>query len=1472
MLGGLIFSLQFKPVQTWAAKKAANYLSEELKTKVEIKSLYLKPFKSLVLEGFYLQDLNKDTLINAPKLTVDISYFAPFSERKITLQNIELENGKFYLKTYKDSTTNLSFLIDYFNQGPVDTTKKIKPFDVTINNVVVKNLDFKYKNYLIKDTLMKGVNYDDVHVKHLSAIINNLDTKNFIFKAQINHLNFFEKSGFILKDLTAAATIDTNKIVLERMVLKTPNTTLTDYFSMKFKDFSDFNDIQNKVVLEGHFKNAKINAKDIAFFAPQLSNMNLSFDVSGDIKGKVDDFKAKNFTLKTGKASYVKGNFHVKGLPDLKNTFLDLDFDQVYTNKTDIEYIIEKVTGKRAKNIPPILTKFGNINFTGQFTGFQNDFIAYGDFKTKLGRLKSDVNMKINGAGIPSYSGKLQAIDFNLGDLLDEPSLNRTSFIANVNGRGFDIKSLTETLTAKATYFDYNNYRYKNIAVNGKIRGQLFDGKLTVNDKNVKLDFTGLANLNPKLPDFNFVANVKGANLKALNFTTDTIQIDADIRTNFTGNSLENIQGDLAIHQIRLTNNERSFVVDSVYLKAEGIGKDRLLALTSDIGDAKIKGNYDLATLPSAFKTIVKKYIPSFQTKIYPSKPQNFEFNIDLKNFDFISSLFIPKLKIPERGAFNGIFDTEKDIATVNGYIKTLTYDGMTFSNIILDESTTSENLVATISLDKIELSEGGVFVQNIIIQNTLKNDSLTFNVKLSDKDATNQLDLYGLIEFGLDTLAKISLLPSDVIIDNQVWKIRDQVRIKFDNNRTLIDGFELSSDKQLFAINGAISSSEDDQLEVVIQDLKLTSLSQLTKSFGVKLNGTMNGTANLSAILGTPKIQSDITIDSLKYNDTQVGDLKMASTYNNFTSKIDVDAVLFKGGSKTMDVKGNVDFKSETNNLNLDLILDKTELIIFEPAVKTLVSKLKGQISSDLKVSGKFSAPKINGNVSFVNSGLTVNYLQTAYTINDEISIENSVIKVNGLTLKDEFQNTAIANGTVDINNPTNPIINLKIDANNFMALNTTASNNPLYYGKAFSTGNFSFVGPTNAMRINIKAKTEEGTVFTIPLNGASTVGANDFIVYVAKDSSLNKKTDDKFFNGLTMEFNLEVDEKSTVNILTEVGNLSGAGDAQLNLKITTLGDFEMRGDYIINQGQFDFTANNIINKTFDIRKGGTIRWTGNPADAEINLNAVYTTRTSLLPLYSAAGRTVTDDQRNTRVVAEAEMLLKGSLLNPEIDFNLNFPNNSSIKTELQGYLDDKDNEAQQVINLVVRNNFNGNSSAGIGLDEQTLIGSGLELGLSKLNNIISQSLNLKNLDLNMRSLSEIGFGYSFLNGRLKISGNLANNKYNNDLFNNNVFNSTLSELTRDGEMTYDIRKDGSFVGKVFQRPANRDFFNLSSDIYINGLGLVYVQEYDTFDEFIKSTFGRKTKQEKKEAEESKEKPKTMQKLIVPPKEEEQD
>ena len=73
---------QYKPVQTWAAKKATTYLSKELNTKVDVKSLYIKPFSSVVLEGFYILDKQQDTLLSTPKLSVELSGFSIFNSIK----------------------------------------------------------------------------------------------------------------------------------------------------------------------------------------------------------------------------------------------------------------------------------------------------------------------------------------------------------------------------------------------------------------------------------------------------------------------------------------------------------------------------------------------------------------------------------------------------------------------------------------------------------------------------------------------------------------------------------------------------------------------------------------------------------------------------------------------------------------------------------------------------------------------------------------------------------------------------------------------------------------------------------------------------------------------------------------------------------------------------------------------------------------------------------------------------------------------------------------------------------------------------------------------------------------------------------------------------------------------------------------------------------------------------------------------
>jgi len=1439
LLALIIFSLQFKPVQTYVAQKAAAYLSKELKTTISIKSLYIKPFKSIVLEDLLVLDLQKDTLLSTPQFMVDINQLS-IDKKIININTVQINNGQFFLKDFKDKSSNLDFIINYFDSGK-PTVKKpdSKPFDVTIGRVILNKFAFRYKNYAAKDTVQgKNVNFDNVDVKELSGIFDGLDTKNHLVKTNIKNLTLREKSGFYLKNLTAETTIDSNAIELKKLLLVTDHSRLTDYYQMKFKTYRDFNHYVDSVRMKAIFKESHLSSKDVAFFAPELNSMKIELDVDGQITGLVNNLRAKKLSIRSGKATHIKGDFIIKGLPKWKETFMDLKIEMAGTNKKDLDEVLAGFTGSKKAIIPSIVNKFGNINFNGNFTGFQNDFIAYGEFKTKLGRIVSDVNMKIDKNDVPSYTGNVKTFDFNIGNLLDEKSLGRISSSLYVKGRGTELKDLTEKLNGDVAYIDFNGYRYRNVKIDGTFEKKNFDGKLSINDKNVKLIFDGGVNLNPKLPVFNFNATITKARLKALKLLNDSLLVDAKFSTNFSGTNLNNIEGQLLIQEIRLQNPKGIYNVDSVQLMAQGTGVDRVLDIKSDILDASIRGEYDLNSIVSYYKAIAKTYVPSLRANIIKYKNQIFKFNLRVKKFEPLAQFISPGLEMAEGATLIGDFDSRNNTATLNGYVKTLKYNGVVINNIILDENTTKEQLQLIVTSDRVQLNDS-LFIKDVNISNILRNDSLAFNVKMSNSDEANQLDLNGLVEFtkNEDTIARLSVLPSILKINSEEWRIQEKVRFAINNGKTLISNFDLTNGKQQMTIDGLISEDQKDLLVVGFKDFNLKTLNPFTKGFGVKLSGNVNGMTNLYGILKAPKVNDDLKIDSLTFNDIYIGTLTDTSSFNNESSKINVFTRITTENSESFKLTGNLDLKEKLIDLNVKM--KDSKLTILEPFVKQLVSNLKGDISADLTVKGKLDKPQIDGNISFNKGELMVNYLKTTYVITDEVKVANSVIDLDDLELNDLEGHQAVAVGSVDLNNLDDPTLDVTVTANSFMALNTTSKDNSVYFGKAYGTGVFKFSGPTSKMKIDIKAKTEKGTVFNLPLNSSETVSDKDFINFISRDSSkVVKKTTN--FDGLTLTFKLTIDPNTTANIYTTLGNLSGKGNAELNLNINSLGDFEMSGDYIIETGSFDFTAQEVINKKFEIRQGGTILWTGNPTAAQINLKAVYALRANLNELFKAANRDASSNA-NQRVNTEVEMGLTGLLLQPDIKLDIFFPAQPAIKEELQTYLSDQNNLNLQAFSLIIRRSFapgNGGESIGNQLSS-TATSTATELVFNQFNNVLS-SLNLNFVDLNVRSLSEASASVKLFNDRLIINAGIVDRNSLNDF---TIIDFNRSNVGGEVEGLFLIKKDGSLLGKVANKPPTIQsiFANpgIDQNRNVTSFGMVYTQQFDTFKEFLQKITG---------------------------------
>ena len=106
-------AIQTTPVQNWLVRQVTHKLSKNLNATVRVKHVDFSLFNKMHLEGTLVQDQQKDTLLYAGNLTVNITDWF-FLKDKIELKYIGLEDAVIHLQR-SDSIWNYKFLVDYFS-------------------------------------------------------------------------------------------------------------------------------------------------------------------------------------------------------------------------------------------------------------------------------------------------------------------------------------------------------------------------------------------------------------------------------------------------------------------------------------------------------------------------------------------------------------------------------------------------------------------------------------------------------------------------------------------------------------------------------------------------------------------------------------------------------------------------------------------------------------------------------------------------------------------------------------------------------------------------------------------------------------------------------------------------------------------------------------------------------------------------------------------------------------------------------------------------------------------------------------------------------------------------------------------------------------------------------------------------------------------------------------------------------------
>ncbi len=1407
-------------------------------------------FNKIILKDVLIEDQKADTLLNVEKLVASVEKFS-IKKRKLKLSSVSLQKTKIYVSLDENRLPNYKFLLDAFRGQENEAGADNSSWDISCRDFLFEETRLGY-SYFQKDE----VHLIDLYNIHLD--VTHMAMNNDSISFRINQLSFDDNKFFHLKDLSCNFISYQHVIKLNDLILNTPlskisgaDVTIDQTGMEKVKDPS-------VTMVDIDMKGSSVNLQDIAQFVPSLRGMDSQATLSGHIFGTIADLKGRDLSLGLGDHTRLTFDFYINGLPDFEKAYINLDLKNSTIDFKDIAKVrLPESLKKQNPDIPSLLFDAGVISYDGNFTGFLSNFVAYGNVRSNFGRLKMDLSFVPSGEDLLDIDGHLKTVNFKLGKFIKSGDLGAITFNGQVNGSyEKQHKLFRATTTGVIDSVFYSSYRYKNIKLDGQFQDKKFDGSFSIKDKNLEGHFDGKVDFNPNIPVFDFDLLLEKANLVALHVDKLHKKSDLafDLKANFTGNNIDNINGSIWFDDGFYANENDSIALKSLTLNTYN-DSVRHLMLQSDYLDAKINGTYSLSTLKQSFKNLVTNYIPESGWK-YTKHPDLNRFTLDLniKNAGPITQTFMPELNISPTEVFAS-FDEQKNLLDVYTDIPRIRYN-----NIILNGYSFSlhanEKIELKTRLDELQIDKDKKLFNLSLISDAKDNElnsKLTWNNN-KEKSYSGEIEAdmnFSRLETGTPHV-EMHILPTKIYIADTLWNIHPST-ITIDSTRIAVDKFTISNKNQSFTFSGAVSKDKADRLNIAVKNFSLENLTFLEQE-GIPLKGSLNGTASIFDIYEKSLFLSDLRISGLNFAGQQIGDVSIVSKWDRPSESLQAELIADDNNHRTLYGYGS--YYPTRDSLDFSINANRLPLSILKPVLEDTFDDVKGYGTGELKIYGKSEKILMRGNVYGENAEVKIGELQLNYQFSDTVKFRGDSIVFDHITIHDPEGNSGIFDGSLRHDNFSNMDYNMTLSSRKILALNTTAADNERFYGKAYANGILSITGHAQDVYFDCSARTLIGTSINISLDDDKEAQVYDFLRFVnPKEGSVettapvNEATDE---SRLFMKFNIDVTPEAKFQLIynSQVGDIiKGQGSGNLQVNIDPNYNISLFGNFKVERGDYLFTLKNVINKKFEIEQGGMINWNGDPYSANVDLNAIYKLKASLKELFANS----TDADFNQRVQVECKIALTDNLNNPTIGFDINFPMlDDRIKEEVRQYFNNQEDMNKQILSLLVlgrfytpeylRGTYEASNANLVGTTASELFSNQLSNWLSKINNDFDIGVNYRPGDEITNDEIELALSTQMLNDRVTINGNIGNNGSQTTTANN-------SDIIGDFDLNVKITNNGKLQFKAYNHSNDNIIYDTSP--YTQGIGLSYHENYDTFHELwqkIKHLFNKKKKNRQKQ------------------------
>ncbi len=1420
-----------------------------------------KPFQlglqKIVLKDYRIQydDLNSKTFANiiVGELSTDIGKL-DLPKNTFDVKSFSIKNSDIRASVFNPAKTN-----ELAKELPDNPTHSKGPLVAALQKFNLENVKVSYENtgYGKKD----GFDTNHLNFSTLNLSGENISIKDSEYTGEINSGYIREASGLAIDEAKFDFAYQEKQAYLKKLYLKTPNTLLQDEISLGYNSQIELSKNPENVALFVNLRQSKIAIKDIFLFAPQLKSnpslaqyRNSSLFLDTQLRGKLNDIIINRLYAYGLGNLRINANGRIINASDPNTLQYDLVIRELKAKKSDVLAFIPPKSLPKNINLPDWM------DVRGTAKGSTQVFNANLAIQTSAGNAKINATANLARKGSETYDIKSDFRQFNIGYILKNKDLGLITGIINAKGVGFDPKTANVIANGNLQRFDYQSYSYNNVVLKAKLNRGSYVANINSQDTNARLNMALAGNLNQS-QSLKANGNIGYIDLNKLGYTKEIVRLSGDIAANFTSINPDALNGSLFLKTFTYSDGKQKIPLQEFSLIASSTSSENSIKIRSQIIDADIDGKYKLTQIAPALLSTLDYYyhIPSVTSSKNLSSGQHFAFNAVVKD-DPLLKAFLPELKFFQNASIIGNFNADNRKLNVKANVPELEYGDYKVSNLNL--TIANPGNVLEYSLFAQNVNSEKLAIKELKLGGDIANNKIGIIASSKDKDGVDQFMLAGDVR-SEKNMNFLSLRPGGVKINYEDWVVNENNTLGFGKPGIYADNFVLSKNTSSIGLQSQ-TKRPGSPLEVKINNFKIEDITEMLKKDTLLASGTVNGTALVKSF--SPNIAAEAVI--------KVSDLKM---YNNPVGNIDITAntvskdlmnakVSLSGNGNDAEIRGTYGISGGS----LDMIADikALQMTTVQGFALGAIFSAEGSLGGKLTINGTTASPKVNGNLGFRNAGLEITKTGSVFkNINDEIIFQNQDVVFDKFKLKDADGNALVLDGRIKSQNFSSFAFDLNLTAQDFKLVDSKKDNDKLMYGVLAMNADLKIRGDFDLPKVDGSLSITDKTDFTFVLPQRSpTLQEREGIVEFTEEELFGKNTTavtdtlqvNNKVKGMDVSVNIDLNREAKISLIIDKANgdfVKLQGEAKLTGGIDPSGKTTLVGVYEIEQGSYELSVN-VLKRKFDIKKGSTITWNGEPTNADLDVTAIYEVETAPLDLVQQQIASSTPGQLapfKQRIPFQTLLQMRGELLKPEILFDITTEDKNAAvsaevlsltRTKLEQLRQEPSEMNKQVFALLLLGRFIGEnpfeSSTGMSAES---------MARASVSRILSQSLNdlagglIAGLDINFGIESEDDYSMGEKNTRTDLNVGLSKRLLNDRLKVSVGSNFGLEGKARTGEQTsniagdimidYQLSKDGKYMMRAYRK--NQYQVALQGQIIETGLGFVITLDYNDFRDLLK-------------------------------------